>query len=220
MSDLETPARRTRNPRGEGDRLRSEIVAAATVLLQEGSAAAVTLRAVARGAGITAPAIYRHFPDVDAILRAVVDTAFADLERRLRAAQESREDPVGRLRAVSRGYLDFARQQPEHYRLMFGGAWDASAGADDVQRADRASIGMDAFQVLVDVVAGCVEAGASAGDDAFADASALWVGLHGLAGLRQTTPLFPWPRGLEDDLVTTLTRLIPAGERTASSRRP
>lgn len=209
MSDRTTATRRTPNPRGEGSRLRGEIVAAATVLLQEGSAASVTLRAVARGAGITAPAIYRHFPDVDAILRAVVDAAFDDLEQQLRAAGEGREDPVDRLHAVCRGYLAFADQHPERYRLMLGGAWDAAAGADEGQRADRSRIGLDAFQVLVDGIADCARAGASASVDAFADATGLWVGVHGLAGLRQTASLFPWPEGLVDDLVTTLARLQP-----------
>ncbi|WP_369069573.1 TetR/AcrR family transcriptional regulator [Kineococcus terrestris] len=206
MSEAQPGVRRTRNPRGEGSRLRGEILDAARELLQEGSGA-VTLRAVARAAGISAPSIYRHFEDVDAVLRAVVDEAFADLARRLREAAAGASTPVGRLVAVCEGYLDFAREQPQRYRLMFGGVWDASAGADEAQRAERAGMGMDAFAVLVERLAECVEAGASTSADVPADAVALWVGLHGLADLRTTTPLFPWPEGLADSLVRSLSRL-------------
>ena len=78
---------RTRNRRGEGARLREDILAAATALLDElGTEEAVTLRAVARRAGITAPSIYSHFPDRQAILLAVVRDAFTELTETLREA--------------------------------------------------------------------------------------------------------------------------------------
>ena len=55
--------RRARNPRGSGDRLREEIVEAGIRLVDEtGDSAALTLRGVARAAGIAAPSIYQHFP--------------------------------------------------------------------------------------------------------------------------------------------------------------
>ena len=54
---------RHRNPRGQGTRLSEDIVAGALALIERtGSAEAVTLRAVAREAGIAAPSIYAHFP--------------------------------------------------------------------------------------------------------------------------------------------------------------
>jgi AcrR family transcriptional regulator len=71
---------RVRNARGEGDRLRSDIVGAArAILLEEGHEAAITLRAVARRVGIAAPSIYPHFPSAAAIVQAVVVEAFGDL---------------------------------------------------------------------------------------------------------------------------------------------
>lgn len=78
---------RVRNRRGQGDRLRDEIVTAAVDLLDEaGDAGAVTLRSVARRVGIAAPSIYRHFPDQPAIMLAVVRNAFAELDEQLGAA--------------------------------------------------------------------------------------------------------------------------------------
>lgn len=59
---------RERNRRGQGTRLRAEILAGATQLLEDsGSEEAVTLRAIARQIGISAPSIYSHFPDREAL---------------------------------------------------------------------------------------------------------------------------------------------------------
>lgn len=66
---------RARNKRGEGAQLRDEIVRAATKLLADGTSQAVTLRAVVREAGNSAPSIYPHFADLDAIMLAVAQQA-------------------------------------------------------------------------------------------------------------------------------------------------
>ncbi|WP_432570992.1 TetR/AcrR family transcriptional regulator [Kineococcus sp. SYSU DK005] len=205
-TERSSTAPRVRNARGEGARLREEIVAAATTLLQAGPAEAVTLRAIARTAGIAAPSIYRHFPDVDAILRAVVDEAFDELTAALRDGARG-EDAVQRLFGVCRGYLDFAEAFPQRYRLMFGGAWNAAATDDEDELAERSRIGLATFAVLTDALQECVDSGASSSSDVFADTTALWVALHGLAGLRRTASLFPWPQGLDERLVTALARL-------------
>ncbi|QQD76390.1 TetR/AcrR family transcriptional regulator [Curtobacterium sp. YC1] len=207
---------RVRNARGDGARLRQEIVDAATGLLQSGDAETVTLRAIARAAGITAPSIYRHFESVDAVLRTVVEDTFAELEDVLRQAQagSTGEQQVW---AVSRAYLAFADEHPGRYRLLFGGAWNAADLPGDAhrERAERSQLGQGALQVLVEAMgaaaaeraAGAASgAGAGSGSGAASDgvverAVALWVGLHGLASLRRTTPLFPWPEAIEERVI-------------------
>ena len=82
MSSDESAARprRRRNPRGEGARLRDELVEAASDLIAEhGSAEGVSIRAVARRAGVSAPSVYLHFDDRDALISAVLVQRFADL---------------------------------------------------------------------------------------------------------------------------------------------
>jgi AcrR family transcriptional regulator len=203
-SDAAPPAR-TRNARGAGARLREEIIAAATRLLEAQPAESITLRAIAREAGITAPSIYRHFATVGDVLRAVVEATFDVLEDRLRNASVG-DSAVTRLRSVCASYLSFAEENPEQYRLLFGGAWNAAdLPVDaDAERSERADIGLATFAVLVERIADCVEEGSSTSTDPADDAAGLWVGLHGFASLRRTTPLFRWPATLVDDLVSSL----------------
>lgn len=204
---MTTSKTRAPNRRGDGAQLREEIVDAATRLVNGGSVP-VTLRAVAREAGISAPAIYAHFSDLDAVLLAVTQRAFAALEQALDVAQDS--DPARRLRAVCAAYLSFAEEQPHRYRVMFGAVWDASRALDRSPAiADEVAVlGMGAFDVLRRALADCVAAGRSTSTDPFADAAALWVGLHGFAQLQVATPVFPWPAPLRGILVDRLALLV------------
>jgi AcrR family transcriptional regulator len=204
------PRPRERNRRGEGGRLRADIVAAATALLDEtGAEQSVTLRAVARRAGITAPAIYGHFADREAILLAVVQQAFAELGDALAGADGSPGGPAAQLRAVAEAYLDFAATRPQRYRVMFGGVWNAGAALESasVTPADLYELGQDALAVLLDALRACVAAGCSTSDDPAADAVALWLGLHGLAHQRAVTAAFPWPADIAARLVDSLAHL-------------
>ena len=204
----EAAAARTRNRRGEGARLRTDILAAAADLLDEtGDEQAVTLRAVARRVGISAPSIYSHFADRQAILLALAQDAFAELTERLSAAPGA--DPAARLRAVCAAYLDFAATRPQRYRVMFGGLWNAAEAVEQaaVTRAEVAELGQRALAILTGALAECAVAGVSASSDPGADAVALWLGLHGLAHQRAVSHAFPWPADIVDRLVGPLAHL-------------
>lgn len=188
--------------------MRDEIVIAATRLLDGGTEQVVTLRAVAREAGISAPSIYPHFADRDAILLAVTQAAFAELEDEL-GAIAVQPDPVDHVRAVCAAYLLFAQRFPNRYRIMFGGVWDASKtlGRVPALAEELAILGVWSFGVLRQAVADCIAVGRTAGTDAQSDATALWVGLHGFAQLQVATPLFPWPPELQTVIINRLALL-------------
>lgn len=202
---MSSAAGRARNPRGEGGRLRADIVGAAHALLDEAGEDAVTLRAVARRVGISAPSIYAHFADRQAILLAVATDAFAELAEYLGDATARHDDPAARLRAVCSAYLTYAREQPRRYRIMFGGAWDGTraveAGSVDVD--ELTTLGSDVLTML----AAALQEGGDAGGDPIAAATVLWVGLHGLAHQRLVAPGYPWPPDVEDRLIAALTGL-------------
>ncbi|RDI33519.1 TetR family transcriptional regulator [Lentzea flaviverrucosa] len=201
---------RRRNRRGEGGKLRDEIIAAALALLDEGGdERAVTLRSVARKAGIAAPSIYPHFADQPSIMLAVVQQEMDALAKVLREAGDTAApDARARLFAVCNAYLDFAKLHPQRYRIMFGGLWTPSVEDTSITDADLDSLGVEAFTLLVDVLGACVEEGIAHGsDDLFGDAVALWLGLHGLAHQRAVVRKMPGPADVGDRLIRALAHL-------------
>lgn len=209
---------RERNPRGQGVKLRDDILGAATVLLEEsGNEEAVTLRAIARKAGITAPSIYAHFDDREAILESVIALAFDELVVAITTATDGIDDPVVSLHAGCHAYLAFAAERPQRYRVLFERQRDFAAALShkrihelETQHTDvEPKSGAEAFDLLVDGIQGCVDAGRSDSPDAFADAAALWSAMHGFATLRRGLAEFPWPdqRALEETIIDRLARI-------------
>ncbi|MFD6275208.1 TetR/AcrR family transcriptional regulator [Streptomyces sp. NPDC060209] len=207
--DTSTTRVRVRNRRGEGARLRDEIVAAAVELLDEtGDESAITLRSVARRVGIAAPSIYRHFPDQPAIMLAVVRSAFAELDEQLRTAVDAEGDaPRERLMALCRSYLQFAEAHPGRYRTMFGGLWVPDLNESSVTEEDMVTLGQASMRRLAEALQDCVTAGCATSTDVSADTVALWLGLHGLAHQRAVAPSFPWPPDIAERVITTLAHL-------------
>jgi AcrR family transcriptional regulator len=201
------PVRR-RNRRGEGGKLRDEIITAAVELLdEEGDERAVTLRSVARRIGIAAPSIYPHFPDQPAIMLAVVRQEFDRLTAALREAATTSGDARQRLFAVCHAYLDLASTHPERYRTMFGGLWMPALGESSITEEDLIALGTEPLRVLSDALGDCVTADQATSTDLSSDAIALWLGLHGLAHQRAVVRAFPWPQDIAERIIGALAHL-------------
>ncbi|MGL4340015.1 MAG: TetR/AcrR family transcriptional regulator [Rhodoglobus sp.] len=176
---------RQRNPPGQGARLRDDIVESAVRLLARGIApAALSLRAVAREAQITAPAIYPHFAGIDELLVAVVARRFSEFSAALTEAVDALPQPHthrDELSARCRAYLRFGLARWREYELLFsrGDAYGDMAYED--------SAGEIAFNQLARSIA-AVRPDA----DSVAIASVLWPALHGLVLARLELTGFPW----------------------------
>lgn len=103
---------------GDGSSLRDRLVGHALALLEAGERD-VSLRAVARAAGVSAMAPYRHFADKSALMAAVAREGFLQLYQSALAADRSVPDPRGALVAQGMAYIAFARGHPALFRLMF-----------------------------------------------------------------------------------------------------
>jgi len=180
---------RERNPQGEGARLRHELIAAAGRLLAaDDDVDSLSLRGVAREAGVAAPSVYLHFPSKEALLSAVVGAHFGALQQAIETAVASGHDPASRLLAGCLAYCRYAVEQPRSYQLLFN---TPRPGSKDSQFAGTS--GAAAFQVLVDGVASCIAVGVARPGDPFRIATDIWAALHGTASLRRATAGFPWP---------------------------
>jgi AcrR family transcriptional regulator len=172
MENVTTTARE-RNPRGAGTRLRDEIVDAGIALIDAtDDSNALTLRGIARQAGISAPSIYPHFADVTAVTDAVLERSFQQLEQAVTNAIEAHPVPSDALMAGCSAYVRFGWEHRARYRLMFAAKGFAPNAGETFDQVERAIIR-------------CVQAGASVSTDPHADAFLLWVAMHGIATLEK-----------------------------------
>ena len=169
--------RRQRAPRGLGDRLRHEILDAATeLLLETGQARAVSIRSVAERVGVTSPSIYLHFKDKDALLDAVCARYLDRLEEEMARAVVGQTCTVDVLRAQGMAYVRFALQTPELYRL---------ATMCDTRSGSNLDIAVQsaAFRQMRATVQTLMDQGVYRTDDPTILALELWTAAHGVAAM-------------------------------------
>jgi len=183
-----TPVR-PRARKGEGDRLREEILEAAeAILLDTASEEAVSIRAVARSVGVTAPSIYRHFPDKTHLLFEVCARQFELLDEVIEEAVQGIEDPLEAMAARGRAYVRFGVEHPEHYRIMFMG----SVQTTPEQWQDIVRTG--SFANLIVGIERLRDADLLPPDiDTYETALHVWANIHGLTSLLITKPGIAWP---------------------------
>jgi AcrR family transcriptional regulator len=150
--------------------LRTALVRAAMELLEESGETALSLRAVARRAGVSPAAPYRHYADREALVSAVAAVGYRELAERLAAAHPSPSTPE-QLADVAIAYVQFALKRPALFRVMFGEACDRD---NDERVAATAAVSL---YVRTIVERSFPQA------DADALATAVWAVVHGLAFL-------------------------------------
>jgi len=183
---------------------RDAIVDAARALIVAGGLEALSLRRLARGMGVTAPALYAHVRDKQDLLRAVVDIEIEALAASFEKFKDL--DPLDRIRAHSRAYVAYARENPELFRVMLLVPPAGLAGGVPLPATTNA------FAEAVRAVDEAIATGAIKSDDALLVAMTLWSGAHGVASLLQLG--FDLPRELEDAMIDEITDRILAGYRT------
>ena len=99
--------------------LREQVLTASLALIEEEGVAALSLREVARRAGVSHQAPYHPFGSKDAIVAELVARGFTGLSEMLEAAENARGAPARRLRLAGRAYIDFALAHPAAFRIMF-----------------------------------------------------------------------------------------------------
>jgi AcrR family transcriptional regulator len=197
-----------------GDRL----VQVALELLAEEGVEALTLRSVARRAGVSHGAPARHFANLADLLAEVAAAGFRSLSEAIEksgAALPPEADPRARLAAGGRAYLDCALANPGLFALMFR----KTALNRENEALERDSSA--AFERLLDLVRGAQAAGWHAGRDPRRVAGAMWASMHGLATLWvDGTYAHALPDASLEDALTTLFELAASPADTVPDPRP
>lgn len=159
--------------------LKPALLAAAVELTAEVGPAAFTLREVARRAGVSHNAPYRHFRDKNELMAAVAQQGFEHLQAAMTDGVRGEADPLKRLWAAGLAYIDFALGAPEHLQVMFD--WPLAME----RYPELTAAGAQAFNTLLDLIGDYRRtADAPSGDvDNYKVALTAWSLVHGIAKL-------------------------------------
>jgi AcrR family transcriptional regulator len=186
--------------------LRSACVSAALELLEEGGETALSLRAVARRAGVSPAAPYRHYQDREALVSAVAAVGYRELAERLGAAHPAPSTPE-QLADVAVAYVQFALERPSLFRIMFGEPCNRD---NDERVAATEAVSL----YLREIVARCFPQ-----SNPEALAPALWALVHGFAFLFLDGKLdAPTPSAVANRITAAIQALLSAaiqGQRSA-----
>jgi len=159
--------------------LRRALLEHAGRLLDANGAEQLSLRDLAKHVRVSPAAPYRHFPSKDALLAALAEEGFVELENKmLTAAAQTPADPRQQLSAVARAYLDLAARRPHFFRMMFNANLGPSRIDQGIFRpCDRV------YVALVNAFAAGQHTGWLEPNDPNRQAITFWALLHGYAML-------------------------------------
>ncbi|HEY0756362.1 MAG TPA: TetR/AcrR family transcriptional regulator [Ktedonobacteraceae bacterium] len=176
--------------------LRNALIQAGLELLAESGAEALDLRKVARRAGVSHAAPYRHFADKQALIAAINEEGFHWLAERIQATlREVPDEPFEQLLGVALSYVRFAQEHPWLMREMFSGLTIEREAFVSLHTASKT-----VYRLYAEVVRRGQESGKIIDGDPAALAGVLWSVLHGLAMLiieHQMRPYADGPEGTE-----------------------
>jgi AcrR family transcriptional regulator len=161
--------------------LREVLLESALRLIAEVGPTGFTLRELARRAGVSHNAPYRHFRDRDDLMAAVATQGYRELTHAMRRAAEAHTDPLDRLKQAGLAYITFALRRPEHFAVMFDGP--VSLKTEHPGSSEAAA---EAFTTLVSFIQGCQEARLFPAGDPQNFTLLAWSMVHGVAKLAIT----------------------------------
>ena len=173
-------------PYHHGD-LRRALMDSADAILERDGPNALSLRAVAREAGVSPAAPYHHFKDKDELLSAIAREGFDRLKKALAEGCANATDPRRKMSDLGVAYVKFAQTHPALYQVMY----DRARAEDAMPQKEAPDHDQDAFQIVKDAL---TEVGGNhfSETDIHLAAIASWCAAHGLAemsGFVQFRPL-------------------------------
>ncbi len=158
--------------------LREVLISSALEILKEGTLQDLSLRALARKAGVSQTAPYRHFEDKEALIVVLIQEGSYILQEEMLEAIEGIDDPVERLIQLGVSYYNFAEAHPAHFRLMFGGSLECKE-----KYTSLVEIEQKGYELVQFVVGECMKLPGAPEHSPEIVRLACWSLVHGLANL-------------------------------------
>ncbi len=158
--------------------LKNALIQAGIEILSKEGLQAFSLRSVAKRAGVSHAAPYSHFADKEALIAAIAAEGYRKLYAKLAAAQQSSSDPLTRLQETAFAYLQFALDEPDHFKITFSGVVEAEKNYPEyVEQSQRC------YALVVELVTECQIHGLFVEENVQFLAVSIWSSIHGFAQL-------------------------------------
>ena len=161
-------------PYHHGDLKNALIKAGVKILAKEG-VSGLSLRKVAKQAGVSHAAPYSHFADKQALIAAISTEGFKQLYKQIASVREAHQDPSTLLLETARAYIQFATNEPDRFKLMFSSVLEKEKKYPEFVAASQEN-----FHQLVEVVEVCQRAGLLKPGSPDLMAVSVWSSVHGM----------------------------------------
>jgi AcrR family transcriptional regulator len=159
--------------------LRETLMEAALASIAAQGTEKLSLRALAREAGVSPTAPYRHFSSKESLLAAIAEAGYEQLLERFQIVVEAEQGGLeARLLAIGMAYIEFALEHPARYELMFGSVLADFSGYASLQEA-----GARCYRVLYQVLEDGLEHAQGSDLTASRLGGVVWAAVHGVASL-------------------------------------
>ena len=177
----------------EKEALRTKIIEATSQLMVEEGFESVSIRRIAERIEYSPATIYLYFKDKAELIDAICEELFGQMVEALSNVGAEEADPLKRLRAGMRGYIEFGMSHPSHYLAVFGVVHQPSEAHGPDHPNEAKQLGMEAFEILRQILRLCISQGALPECDVETTSHAAWMCLHGITILMITTYGGPFP---------------------------
>ncbi|MCC6790434.1 MAG: TetR/AcrR family transcriptional regulator [Thermomicrobiales bacterium] len=156
-----------------------DILTAAREIVQQGGIKELSMRALGRAGGVTAPTLYDYFPSKDAVLNALYLEAVKLLRAKFDAAVEANPPGGRRLSAIAHAYREFAEREHDLFVLIFSKA-DPSFSPGEEQREAAMGLMIPVRNSVIEAI----ELGELRPCDPDSACRFLWTAVHGFVVLQ------------------------------------
>jgi AcrR family transcriptional regulator len=159
--------------------LKNALIQAGVEILARDGLGGLSLRKVAKQAGVSHAAPYSHFADKQALIAAISTEGFKQLFNQIKTVTANyQNDPENLLIETAWTYLQFALNEPDRFKLMF-----SSVLEKEKEYPDFVEISQDNFRQLVEIVELCQQANVLKAGESDLIALSVWGTVHGFASL-------------------------------------
>jgi AcrR family transcriptional regulator len=159
--------------------LKNALIEAGIEILAKDGLGALSLREVARQAGVSHTAPYAHYADKQALIAAIATAGYEKLYARLAdVVQQYQDSPVQQLVEAGWAYLEFAFDEPDHFKITFSGVIEKEKDFPAFVEISQKS-----FRLVVEIIEACHQTGVLPAGPSDLIAVSVWSLLHGLASL-------------------------------------